>query len=165
MAITDMATVKTISKQYDLTGVVAPTVATVGEIGDIYLDTVTGLTYECTDDSDPYVWAADTSDDALIALYLSKVETDYLKIRGVAFETDDDDNTVYPDDSDITAAEMVCYLMGYNDFQGRGSVSENLGGESRTFDKKIFGYPVSIVGSITQYQHTTFGSYSDEVFI
>lgn len=164
MAITDLAIVKTVSKMYDITGIIAPTVATVGEVGDIYLDTVTGLTYECTEVAagPVYTWTADTSDDALINLYIEKAELTYLRIRGIDFETDDDDNIVYPDGADTTAAEMVCYLMGYGEFTGRGNVSENLGGKSKTADKKIFGFPIDIVGDIQPYQHTTYGTVSNE---
>ncbi len=165
MPITTMAKVKTVSRMYDKTGIVAPTGATVGEVGDIYLDTVTGLTYECTAIAagPSYTWTAETSDDALVTLYIDKAENTYLKIRGIAFELDDDDNTVYPDGSDITAAEMVCYLLGYGEFDGRGNESENLGGLNQRSDKKVFGFPISIVGDIVQYQHTVFGTPSDEI--
>jgi hypothetical protein len=156
MAITTMAAVKTVSRMYDLTGVIAPTTATVGDVGDIYLDTETGLSYECTavNTGPPitYTWTGYTTDDALITMYLTKAEKDYLRIRGIAFEIDaDTEETVYPEGSDTTAAEMVCYLLGWGTFEGRGVAGESFGGKAATFDKKICGYPYSIVGGIDQY--------------
>ena len=145
--ITDMATVKTLARIPETTGEGVPTDE--AGAGDIYMDTDTGLTYEY----DGTAWQPYTEFDGIILLQLAKVEADYLRIRGVPFEVEDGD-PVYPDGSNVTAAEMVCYLTGIGDYEGRGKQSEGLAGRSASFDSKIFGYPASIVGTIKRYVGT-----------
>lgn len=142
--ITNMATVKTLARIPDTTGEGVPT-AEAGA-GDIYMDAYTGLTYEY----DGAAWQTYTEFDGIILLQLAKVEADYLRIRGVPFDGDADD-PVYPGGANVTAAEMVCYLTGIGDYEGRGKQSEGLAGRSASFDAKIFGYPASIVGTIERY--------------
>ena len=151
MAITTLSEVKILANMYDLAASGVPGVATVGQIGDIYLDTATGLSYVCTKETSPYEWAAEASQDARITLYINKSESDYLLIRGIPYVVDDNDAIVYPDNSNIVAAEMVCYLMKLGPFQGRGKQSESIGGASDSYDKKIYGYDTSIVGSIDRF--------------
>lgn len=156
MAITTMATVKTIARIANVYAATAPTTATVGVLGDVYLNTATGLTYELTaivtTPSTSYTWTADTSIDAEIALQITRAEVDYLRIRGIDFELDDDEEIVYPSGAEITAAEMVCYLMGIGRITGRGKSAESLGGRSSNYEQKIFGYPLSIISTIERYQ-------------
>lgn len=158
MAITTMATVKTIARIANVYAATAPTTATVGVLGDVYLNTATGLTYELTaivtTPSTSYTWTADTSLDSEIALQITRAEVDYLRIRGIPFEltTDETPAIIYPDGSSITAAEMVCYLMGIGRIAGRGKNAESLGGRSSNYEQKIFGYPLSIISTIERYQ-------------
>jgi hypothetical protein len=159
MAITTLTKVKTIARAFTLSGVTPPATSTVGELGDVYLDTVTGLTYELTDilpvlipiPSTTYVWDPVTRFDAEILLQIDRAERDYLNIRGVPFEEDNLGALVYPNGADVVAAEMVCYLMGLGRFSGRGMQSASLGGRSGQYETKIFGYPVSIVSAINRY--------------
>lgn len=142
--ITDKTTVKILARIPDATGEGEPTTA--GEVGDIYLDVDTGLTYEW----DGEAWVEDAEFDDIINLHLLRVELDYLKIRGIPYDTLDND-PVYPEGSKVVAAEMVCYLAGLGDYEGRGKASEALAGRSLSYDAKIYGYPAGIVGSIERY--------------
>lgn len=151
MAITDLYTVKLVGNLYDTIGAGEPTSATVGTLGDIYMDSGTGLTYECTDDSDPYVWDDYTVNDPQINLYIPKAENDYLKIRSKPFYLDSSDAIVYPDGSTLVAAEMVCFMLSIGDYEGRGLKSEGISDRSRSYGKKLMGYPTDIVGSIKRY--------------
>lgn len=120
-----------------------------------------------------YTWTRLTADDAKITKMLARVEQDYLAIRGIPFtlkidyehdratnrpwETDPyptytDYQAIYPAQADQVAAEMVCYLLNYGQYQGRGEKSESLSDRSATHDDKICGYPRSIVGTIERYQ-------------
>lgn len=142
--ITDMATVKTLARIPDVIDDGEPTGS--GGTGDVYLDRDTGLTYEW----DGIGWQLDTSIDDLIERYIERVEKDFLRIRGVPFD-EDELGIVYPDGADTIAAEMVCYLAGLGDFEGRNLKSENIGGRNATFDDKIRGYPAGIVEGIERY--------------
>jgi hypothetical protein len=150
--ITTLALVKTIGQLFDKSGEGAPTTATVGQVGDVYMDTATGLSYECKGFVTPnYIWEADLTFDAIINIYIQKAENDYLLIRGIPFAVEDGD-IVYPDAADLVAAEMVCYNAGYGQFFGRGVTHESLNGRVATYDQKLYGYPLAIVGSIKRYQ-------------
>ena len=155
MAITHKAIVKVFGALYSITGDGAPTTATVGVVGDIYLDVdaesaTYGNSYLCTDVSGTtYTWALDNREDARIALAIQRVETDYLRIRGKAFDTDDDDATVYPVGASLVAAEMALYNLGI--IEGRGEQSGSVADKSATYESKLAGYPVSIVGQIARY--------------
>ena len=148
--ITTLALVKVLGKLYDKLGSSAPTSATAGEELDVYVDTSTGLSYTCISVTPSYTWQADTSRDFELNLYIGKAESDYLAIRGSPFSVDEFDQTIYPPSADIVAAEMVCYLAGIK--EGRGKKDESLAGRSASYDDKIFGYPRSIVGTITRFQ-------------
>ncbi|MBA4274018.1 MAG: hypothetical protein C0436_00030 [Alphaproteobacteria bacterium] len=154
--ITTMALVKTLGKLYDITGTAAPTTSTVGELFDTYLNTSTGLSYTLNSiTAGPpvaYNWVADTSRDAEINIFIRRAETDYKAIRGIDFGVVVFGGTAYPDDADVVAAEMVCYLMGLGRYDGRGKQDEALSSRSATYDAKIHGYPRSVVGTIERYQ-------------
>jgi hypothetical protein len=151
MEITDMATVKTMALMYNLSGNGAPTGSTAALVGEVYMDEATGLTYKCTGvNLGVYSWAADTSKDHLILMGIERAEQDYIRIRGIPFETHGD-GSLYPPGAYFTAAEMVCYLVGLGDYEGRGKQSESFGGRSVTFDEKLIGYPASIAGGITRF--------------
>ena len=165
MAITTLAYVKILGDLYtraETSG--SPTSSSVGVLGDIWLnnkptDASYGKTYELTaitgtSPNFSYTWTELTRDDAKINITLARAEKDYLSIRGIPFEVSPTDGTtiIYPTNSDYTAAEMVCYLCNYAQYQGRGQKSEGLGDRSETHDDKIQGYPLSIVGTIERYQ-------------
>jgi hypothetical protein len=153
--ITTKRIIKTIARLFDISGDNAPTDQTAGELGDVYMDILTGLSYELKeieDDPVKYIWQAVTQLDEELDLMIGRAEQDFLRIRGVAFQKDESGDPVYPYSADIIAAEMVCYLLGIGRYLGRGKGSENLSGRGAQYDKKIFGYPMSIVGGITRYQ-------------
>jgi hypothetical protein len=79
-----------------------------------------------------------------------------LRIRGIPFDLSDDTIPVteYPVGASDVAAEMVCYLLNYGQYQGRGVKNESMSDRSATYDDKIMSYPWSIVGSIERYQST-----------
>ena len=149
--ITTLALVKTIARLYDRSGEGVPTNDTVATLGQIYMDTATGLTYELTVDTPTKVWTPDTSYDLLISLAITRAEVDYLRIRNRSFDLDEAEEIVYPDGSDFTAAEMVCSILSLGDYDGRGKSGEGLAGRSATYEQKLSGYPVSIVGSIRRF--------------
>ena len=154
MAITTLADVKVLGKLYTQLGEGAPTEATTGTVGDIYVDIdeeseTYGNSYVLTSiDGTTYNWQQVTTEDVEIERYIKRAEQDYKKIRGVAFDSDDN-VTVYPDGADLVSAEMVLYLMGV--IEGRGTDSDSLGDRNQSYEKKIAGYPVSIVGQIDRY--------------
>lgn len=162
MAITTLAYVKILADLYTRAETGAPTTASVGAVGDIWLDNSStsatyGKTYECTaiNDGPPvtYTWTLLTRDDAKIEIAIDRAEKDYLSIRGIDFETADDGvSPDYPDGADYTAAEMVCYLNSYGTYQGRGEKSESMGDRNAAHDDKLRGYPLSIVGTIERFQ-------------
>lgn len=92
---------------------------------------------------------ADTTQDALIVQLIPKVEADYLNIRNFAYDLASDGVTItYPIGSDITAAEMIGYLLGKH----YGYQTERIGSYSFSMeDATVSGYPKSIVGSITRF--------------
>ncbi len=154
--ITHKALVKTLAALYTITGDGAPTTSTVGVVGDIYLDlgssATYGNTYLCTAVNTvgpSHTWVLDNREDARIELAIKRAERDYLRMRGTAFATDDDDNAVYPDGADVTAGEMACYILGF--YEGRGVDSEGLGDRNANYEKKVAGYPVSIVANIDKF--------------
>lgn len=164
MAITTLYAVKVMADLFTRTATADPTTATVGVLGDILInadstDANYGKTWELTSitgtaPSLSYNWTLLTADDARINLKIPRAEVDYLAIRGIPFEMSDDTVpvTVYPDSAEDVAAEMVCYLLNYGQYQGRGEKSESLSDRSVTHDDKIHGYPRSIVGTIDRYQ-------------
>jgi hypothetical protein len=158
MAITTSAIVKGLAGYYTKSGTTAPTTSTVGAVGDLYLvtdGTDSGksyfLTAIVTDPSTSYTWTQDLTYDYQIGLMITKAENDYLELRGVPFETDDGDETVYPTGSDVVAGEMVCYLIGIGQYEGRHRIGEGLAGASATYDPKLGGYPRSISSQIKRY--------------
>jgi hypothetical protein len=151
--ITTLATVKILARIPDIFGTGEPTTATAGEIGDIYMDNDTGLTYELTSIvTAVYTWVPFVKYDMIIELAIDRVERDYLQLRGIDFDLDSNGDIVYPDGSIFTSAEMVCYILGLGTYEGRGAKSEALQGRSAQYDDKILGYPHSIIGGIRRYQ-------------
>lgn len=152
--ITTLATVKTIAGLFDLSGDGVPTGATTASLGDIYMDTLTGLSYECTSTDPTIVWTAYTKDDAILSLTIQRAENDFLVIRGIPFKIDPDtEETLYPTGSDFIAAEMACYIAGVGDYEGRGKLSESVAGRNVSLEGKINGYPKAIVSSVKRF-HT-----------
>lgn len=154
--IASKADVKILAALYSILGEGEPTTSTEGEVGDIYVDIdedsdTYGNSYRLHKiaESGDYIWERENTEDKRIDIFINRAERDYLSIRGRAFETDDDGKTIYPDGADIVGAEMVCYLLGA--YEGRGKNSDGIGGRSNSYEKKIAGYPVSIVGQIDKY--------------
>lgn len=146
--ITDITTVKLLGALFTRTGAGEPDASTAGDLGDIYLDVdkdsdTYGKSYLCTD-TDPKTWELDDREDARIKIGIERVERDYLTIRGKPFA-----DGVFPDGADIVAGEMVLYLLGI--IEGRGKDSESIGDRSAGYEKKIAGYPASLVSQISRY--------------
>ena len=147
--ITTLSLVKTLARLYDLSGEGLPD-NSLGSIGDVYMDKLNGLTYEKTGET---TWTPDTSSDLLIELSIQRAERDYLAIRGKAFDIDEDENAIYPDGADFTAAEMVCYILDLGDYEGRGKQSESVAGRNVAMEAKLHGYPWAIAGGIERYSN------------
>lgn len=136
----------------------APTTASVGELGDLWLDNdgdslTYGNTYELTAITSvpAYTWTQRKELDYRIDAVQPSAEVDYLIIRGKAYDEDSDGNTVYPADYKNTLAEMVCYVLGLGQFQGRGKTSAGVSDRSQSYEHKVNGYPVSIISRIEKF--------------
>ena len=94
-----------------------------------------------------------TTKDALITMFIPMVESDFLRIRNKAFDTDDDDAIVYPNGSELTAIKMIAYLLYDSSKSGvAGAVkSESLSRHSITFAEVIDSYPAGLVSRIQKY--------------
>jgi hypothetical protein len=97
----------------------------------------------------------DDSLDALIDLLIPAVEEDYLKLRGVPFETDEEGDISYPAGSVITVKLMLDWLLSSESGKvlSSGLKSENIGKYSFTaaeIDEES-GYPKPIIGRIDRY--------------
>ena len=93
-----------------------------------------------------------TDHDTLIGSLIALVEDDYLRIRNKAFDTDEDDDIVYPTGSELTAIKMVGYILRQ---QGLGGIvqSKNMGVLSVTYmPADSSGYPAGITNTIKRYQ-------------
>lgn len=90
-------------------------------------------------------------DDIQISSLINVVESDFLRIRGKAFDTDEDENIIYPEGSMMAAAEMV----GYKLLTLRGNVGssyEMIGNYSISLSTDLlFGYPKSTIQKIQRY--------------
>ena len=97
---------------------------------------------------------SDTTQDALITLYIPLVEADYLKIRNVPFSLDTDGTTIiYPDGSDISASLMIGFKINQR-ADGRLLKSENIDGYSFSlegYSGTTNGYPGAITSSIKKF--------------
>jgi hypothetical protein len=149
--ITNLFTVKSLANLYDRIVETEPTTSTVGQVGEIVIVQETGLTFECVQVvNTTYTWTPYVVNDILINLTIPVVEEDYLRIRGKAFDIEEDE-IVYPAGATLVAGQMVCYQLKLGTYQGFGVESESLGGRSNNYDKKVEGYPISIVGSIQRF--------------
>lgn len=102
----------------------------------------------------------DTSKDFKIDALIPVVESDYLRIRNCAWETDPVGNIKYPNGSDVTAAEMIGYRLSKINNSSDGNVSsEKIGSYSVSFDSSNLtretiaggGYPLAISSSIQSF--------------
>ena len=93
----------------------------------------------------------DNSQDSRITALIDVVENDYLAIRGRAFDVDDNGDTVYPEGSMGTAAEMISYRL----LTAKGNVgvsSETIGDYSVGLSADLLkGYPRSTVQKIRRF--------------
>lgn len=101
-----------------------------------------------------YMGLTDSTNDRLISFLIPRVEEDYLHIRNCPFD-EDSDGIIYPDGAEMTAIQMVGFLMlDVNRKSAGGISSESVGSYSYTKDNLthyINGYPKSIVGKIKRY--------------
>ncbi|MBQ3729708.1 MAG: hypothetical protein II903_09430 [Spirochaetales bacterium] len=93
----------------------------------------------------------DNSQDSRITALIDVVENDYLAIRGKAFDEDGEGNTVYPEGSLGTAAEMISYKL----LTSKGEIgvtSETIGDYSVGLSADLLkGYPRSTVQRIRRF--------------
>ena len=95
-----------------------------------------------------------TTYDTVIDALIRTCEQDYLNIRNVPWDTDDEDNIVYPIGSDTVIANMVGYkLENRNNSEYKDITSEKIGDYAVGFSvsNTLSGYPKSITGSIKTY--------------
>lgn len=135
-----MAQLILLAELYTMTGEEPPTTETVGEIGDVLLDTSTGTTYELTDiQAGPtYLWVEQAEDVRFVAA-IERAGVDLGRIMNAEVEADTYDNYI---------AEMACFILGLGPYEGRGMESETMGSRSRQYERRIMGYPESIVGAL-----------------
>ncbi|GEM_PF-6892057 len=79
----------------------------------------------------------ETTQDPLIEYAVTATESDYLKIRGRAWDQDASGNPVYPDTAEKTAFEMAQFIVS--------------GLVAKPEDQPVLGYPRSIAGRIDRY--------------
>lgn len=89
-----------------------------------------------------------TESDALIDALIPEIEGHYLEIRNAEFEVDEDGNTVYPEGSKLTAAQMIGHRLSA---KTGGMQSESLGDYSYTLAQSAGAYPETIVGQIRRH--------------
>lgn len=101
-----------------------------------------------------WIGITDTSLDTQIDKLIPLVERTYLDVRNCPFKTDVEGNILYPEGSDITAAEMIGYKLqtSYGKKLSRDVQSEKVGSYSVSYgDRLIKGFPVSIMSEIKTY--------------
>lgn len=97
-----------------------------------------------------------TDYDDQITKLIPLVEADYLRIRCIDFDTDEN-GIVYPDGADVTAAMMIGFrlnsLRGGLKHMGKEISSESIDNYSVSYrdEVTIGGYPLSIVSSIERF--------------
>lgn len=89
--------------------------------------------------------------DTRITALIPLIEEEYLEIRNKPFETDELENIVYPQNSELTAIKMIGYnLFNINNLY---KSSESLGDYSVSFQGTAgtSNYPASITGAIRKF--------------
>ncbi|GEM_PF-2055327 len=101
-----------------------------------------------------YLGLTTTAKDALITMLIPIVESNYLGIRNKAFDTDATTGAiVYPNGSELTAIQMVAYLLFDSSKSGvAGAVkAESLSRYSITYAELKEGYPGDLISKIQRY--------------
>jgi len=88
--------------------------------------------------------------DDLIESLIPIVEDHYEQIRNAPFDKDENEETVYPRGSEITAALMVGYQLKAAS-HAKGLESENFGDYSYSKGETLNGYPTAITDLIRRY--------------
>jgi len=96
----------------------------------------------------------DETEDGRIDVLIPLVEEHYREIRNAPFETDDDDNIVYPRGARLTAALMIGYQLHASRNSG-GMQSESLGDYSYSRAEGADEYPPQVIGSIRRFVRAT----------
>lgn len=95
--------------------------------------------------------------DALIVKLIPQVEAKYENIRGITFDVDSNDEIEYPEGSELTASQMVGYLISTSTLSNMtDKKSESIGSYSYTrggTEDMVQGFPKSIVSQIEQYHN------------
>ncbi len=91
---------------------------------------------------------SDTSQDDKINLYIPLVESDYLNIRNKPFDTDTNDDIVYPTGSELTSIKMIAFNL--QRINSQGVRSESLGEYSVSFSD-VGVYPEDIIKHIKKF--------------
>ena len=95
----------------------------------------------------------DSTYDNQIEALIPLVEQQYLDIRNKPFDKDDEDLTVYPSGSDVTAALMIQHMLGPINADGKEVTSESIGNYSASYAQKAntAAYPAYITLAIKRY--------------
>lgn len=92
----------------------------------------------------------DDSQDSLITALIPLVEADYLGIRGIPFDRNEDDNIVYPTGAELTAISMIGYRLNTISREGLSGESHPI--YSVNYERgSIGGYPDPIIKGIARY--------------
>jgi hypothetical protein len=99
--------------------------------------------------------STDTSLDSMIDLLIPVVEEDFLTIRGVPFEVDDQNQVIYPRGAMLTAKLMLDWLLSPESGKALsgGMKTETIGKYSYSLQEldEVSGYPKAIIGRIEKY--------------
>lgn len=99
-----------------------------------------------------YLGIATTDLDAKINTLIPFVESVYQQVRNAPFDTDDSGNVLYPSGSDITAAQMIGYLLSQDSDQ-RFVSATSIGSYSVSYANATskHGFPPEITSQIKRY--------------
>jgi len=95
-----------------------------------------------------YLGLSGTTYDERIDMLIPIVEADYLLIRNAAFDTHDNEELNYPDDSQVTSSLMIGFHLNN---KPDGMKSETIGSYSYTKEEITDGYPKSIARRIKRF--------------
>ena len=102
-----------------------------------------------------FLQITDNTYDTYILSVIPYVEEKYENIRGIPFDVDSNDITEYPPGCELTASQMVGYLIQTSQLTNMtDKKSESIGSYSYTrggTDDMVQGFPKSIVSQIERY--------------
>lgn len=98
-----------------------------------------------------FLQITDTTRDTLIEELIPQVEADFLLIRNIPFD-EDSNGEIYPDGSELVAAQMIGFHLSSFMASGGTYRSESIGSYSYSVgDSGSLGYPKAITSRIKKY--------------